>query len=486
MRQGFLAGRGTRRTFFRFALALLIVVGLAAGATSVVIASHPGATVLVDGSDATSDAGGCGDAANPCDTIQAGVGHANAGDTIQVAAGLYSENVIVDRSVSIAGAGAGSTIVDGATIDTVFTIFGGEVVELSGMTIQNGGGAFGGGILNAGSAVTLSDSAVQSNTAALIGGGIMNFINGQMTIVGSTISDNTADDIGGGIANLGVSMVIINSTVSGNTALAGGGIANLGLLSVHNATITDNSATDAGVINSGDLMLANTVIAAQAAGGDCLSEGVITSLGHNLDSDGTCELTGVGDKPGVAPMLWPLADNRGPTRTHLPRTGSPVIDAGDPLGCTDDMGSPLAADQRGFRRHVDGGSGSARCDMGAVEIELKVNSQLQLIGYQAPRPGQTPPGGIFPITATFRNLGGPLDSLFFRTVILSYKNGVAPHPELSNRRAGTPPHEGSELDVALPGGVLNTGDTIQVTYQIMIPRNAVFAFFTDAYTLLEP
>ncbi|MCI0438517.1 MAG: hypothetical protein L0177_05240 [Chloroflexi bacterium] len=486
MRQGSLAGRGTRRTFFRFALALLIIIGLAAGATSVVIASHPGTTVLVDSSDATPDAGGCGDAVNPCGSIQAAIDHANPGDTIQVAAGLYFENVIVDRSVSIAGAGASSTVVDGSGLDTVFTIFGGEVVELSGMTIQNGNGPFGGGILNGGSAVTLAHSAVQNNTASLIGGGIVNFIGGEMRIEGVTVSDNAADDIGGGIANLGISMVIINSTISGNTALAGGGIANLGFMSVHNATITDNSATDAGVINGGDLMLANTIIAAQSAGDDCLSEGVITSLGHNLDSDGTCELTGAGDMPGVAPMLWPLADNRGPTPTHLPKKGSPVIDTGDPLGCADDVGNPLAADQRGFRRHMDGGSGSARCDIGAVEIEQKVTSQLQLIGYQAPSPGQTPPGGIFPITATFRNVGGPLENLFFRTAILSYNDGVAPHPELSNRRAGTPPHEGSELDVALPAGVLNTGDTIQVTYQVMLPRIAAFTFFTDAHTILEP
>ena len=49
--------------------------------------------------------------------------------------------------------------------------------------------------------------------------------------------------------------------------------------------------------------------------------------------------------------------------------GSPVVDAGDPAGCTHHEGGPLPVDQRGFPRHVDGGSGSATCDIGAVELQ---------------------------------------------------------------------------------------------------------------------
>ena len=32
----------------------------------------------------------------------------------------------------------------------------------------------------------------------------------------------------------------------------------------------------------------------------------------------------------IDPLLGPLFDNGGPTRTHVPLVGSPVIDAGDP------------------------------------------------------------------------------------------------------------------------------------------------------------
>ena len=57
-------------------------------------------------------------------------------------------------------------------------------------------------------------------------------------------------------------------------------------------------------------------------------------------------------------MLGPLQDNGGPTETHLPLTGSPVIDAGSP-----DCPLP-ATDQRGVARPE-----GAACDIGAVEVE---------------------------------------------------------------------------------------------------------------------
>jgi hypothetical protein len=59
----------------------------------------------------------------------------------------------------------------------------------------------------------------------------------------------------------------------------------------------------------------------------------------------------------VAPALSPLADNGGPTRTMMPRSGSPVINAADP-----EFEAPPTTDQRGSARVVGG-----RADMGAVE-----------------------------------------------------------------------------------------------------------------------
>ena len=65
-----------------------------------------GATIVVDGDDATPDAAGCGDAANPCDTIQGGVDAAASGDTVRVLAGAdpYAEAVrITTKDLRLVG-----------------------------------------------------------------------------------------------------------------------------------------------------------------------------------------------------------------------------------------------------------------------------------------------------------------------------------------------------------------------------------------------
>jgi len=49
----------------------------------------------------------------------------------------------------------------------------------------------------------------------------------------------------------------------------------------------------------------------------------VISGGNNLDSDGSCSFAAAGDQNGVDPQLGPLADNGGPTMTHLPAAAAP-------------------------------------------------------------------------------------------------------------------------------------------------------------------
>jgi hypothetical protein len=102
----------------------------------------------------------------------------------------------------------------------------------------------------------------------------------------------------------------------------------------------------------------------------------ITSNGHNLDSDNTCNLTAVGDLPDTDPRLGPLQDNGGPTLTHTLLFGSPAMDAADNSACP-------ATDQRGFTRPMDGdGDGTPTCDIGAFErLELRGRFPLVLSSY---------------------------------------------------------------------------------------------------------
>jgi hypothetical protein len=116
----------------------------------------------------------------------------------------------------------------------------------------------------------------------------------------------------------------------------------------------------------------NTLVVFGDVGGDC--SGHVTSLGHNIDSDGTCGLTADGDiSPGYV-LTGELADNGGPTRTHaLMPSGCPsdaclgpndAVDNGDAATCP-------SADQRGQPRAFDGdGDGVAECDIGAYEMQM--------------------------------------------------------------------------------------------------------------------
>ncbi len=206
---------------------------------------------------------------------------------------------------------------------------------------------------------------------------------GAITLSDSTLSGNSSKGGGGGLSvdtddggnGSAVPVVMTNCTVSGNTALAGGGgIVNFtGTLRLQNVTVTANNATGADNIGDGVASLndvgvrtevSNSIISGNL-GNDVSSDFVqdgtastLFSLGYNLIGGGTnAGFNQTGDQRNVAnPNLGALANNGGPTQTHLPQSGSPAIDKGD---------TTLTTDQRGpaFTRPV----GTAD-DIGAVEV----------------------------------------------------------------------------------------------------------------------
>jgi CSLREA domain-containing protein len=434
----------------------LLVPGQAAHAASLTVTTTQD-ELAADGNCSLREAIQAANTDSAVDGCAAGSG----ADVITLPAGTYTlaipgpdedanatGDLDVSGSLTIAGAGTGATVIDGAQLDRVLDVAAGASVTLRGLTIRDGlpyafggggirnGGTLaldhvtvtdnqtagnpsaGGGILNTGS-LSLVDSVVSSNHAFggySPGGGIDNE-QGTLTLERSTVSGNTTGGsftFGAGIATGGGTLTVERSAVSGNVAGAGGGISSQGgaivafsdstlsgnkasggggfisssgaVATFTNATISGNEATavDGGGLdaagNSVITVISSTVsgnsafggggitksrdpgsgvklknsILAYNSGGDCGD--YFTSLGHNLASDGTCNLGGAGDLNGVDPLLGPLADNGGPTLTQALLAGSPAIDAG-----SDDC-PPPATDQRGVVRPQGG-----KCDIGAYE-----------------------------------------------------------------------------------------------------------------------
>ena len=191
-------------------------------------------------------------------SLREAIRYSAAGDTIQLQAGTYrltrlgpiedigsTGDLDVSRSLTITGAGAQQTIVDGNSSDRAFDIQPGVPgVTISDLTVRNGV-AF-----------------ASSSTSPVEGGGIRN--NGHLTLLRTTVTNNRTAVIlgrasGGGLWNgPGATLelrysTVSNNTVEGGTAMtdfavavgsmgAGGGIYTLGRLDVRDSTIADNQA----------------------------------------------------------------------------------------------------------------------------------------------------------------------------------------------------------------------------------------------------
>jgi hypothetical protein len=325
-------------------------------------------------------------------TIRYAISRSVSGDSIRVASATYTENLSIGVNLTIVGASAWTTIIDGGHSGTAVAITSaGAHVSLSQLTIRNGSGKThgGGGIYNLG-LLTITNGTISGNgsddTVAAgggLGGGIYN--SGTLTVVQSSVTGNSvsrfrmgASAFGGGIYNTG-RLTLTNSTVSANQAVDfwpagvayGGGIATAGgTVAINNGTISLNSAIihtpvgsagtfGGGIYNkSGAATLQNSVVANNTYGGNC--NGSVASHGHNLSSDLTCHFNGAGDQSNNNPKLGALQNNGGFTKTMALLAGSPATDAGNPSGCTDGNGHRLTVDQRGHSRPT-----ISACDIGA-------------------------------------------------------------------------------------------------------------------------
>ena len=349
--------------------------------------------------------------------IQANAG--GGGDTIVLSAGTYTLSIgsgdddanqgdlDIKNNVTIIGAGATSTIIDGGGIDRVFELRGGsDFVTMSDLTIQGGSiNGKGGGVhvQNGSTSLTLDRVIVQNNFADN-GAGIFN--EGTMTLTDViianngdvvnttegggihnkeiailnrvTISGNQADT-GGGIHNdnsAGTQITLTNVTVSGNTAgSGGGGLYSENTATIINSTFTLNDADSGGGIRvqSGDTTITNTIVAGNTAtsANDDVQGTFHSNSSFNLigDNTGSTNLVDgvdgnmVGDNATqIDALLNPLADNGGFGETHSLQTGSLAINTGA------NMNAPVN-DARGVAR-------DAIVDIGAFELTSATTTKV--------------------------------------------------------------------------------------------------------------
>jgi hypothetical protein len=392
------------------------------GAGTVVI--NPG-TVITGNTDLNQGAGVYVDA------IQ--VGNVFVGAPMTMTGTVVSNNQALAAGITASGGGisnAGNgtmTIVDSTVSDNFSGGMGGgfsdennqgTLVVRNSRFLGNSAIGNGGGIQEGGPSTTIRDTEVAGNSSGASGGGL--FANGTtLTVTGSTFAGNTDIAGGGGIelqttgsgAN---ASAITNSTIAGNSALSnagtstGGGIdapaAFTGSLTLADDTINGNVASNGGGVSwagaaGSAFTVQDTIIAGNNAGAGPDANnaaGTFTDNGGNLigvsgAGSGNTGFTAATTQTGTAlsplnPLLGPLQNNGGPTRTEAPQAGSPAVNKGVnaniPLGIT--------TDQRGFLRIVGG-----TVDIGAVEFQPPATTlQLNVT------PNPVPPGQPVTFTAT--------------------------------------------------------------------------------------
>ena len=365
--------------------------------------------------------------------IQSGVNIVCGKGTVYVAAGIYDqpagnlyEIVWLDDNVTLVGAGAITTIIDGGNQYRGISISShpGQVNNISGFTIRNGRGpnynasilsnfiGYGAGIgltfphsnthLFNGSRdapdgggifitdeheVNIYDCSIINNRGQR-GGGIYN--SGQLTMNRCTVSGNYAYSYGGGIYMYWpgppeATLAMTNCTVSGNTAtgnsLNGGGIYCATTMRLTNVTIANNSLTGTDSAGGGFANLAgnssyfkNCIVANNTAtntlynnGYDSTGGAGVHSRGNNIDSENSCYFSQATDQVNTNPQLGALQNNGGPTSTCAITKVSPAYNRGD-------LGSAPATDQRGFPRPA------GVCSIGAYEVAVTAASVSTNLG----------------------------------------------------------------------------------------------------------
>lgn len=322
----------------------------------------------------------------------------------------------------------------------------------------------------------------------------VNVVNGSLSITDTTVSGTEIDD-GLEISDVSGSAVVSRTTLSSNGmgGLFVSGETTPTTVTVVNSTISDNTKSGIIVSMGGTVAVQHSTIVDNHLRGVTLVLGGAVTATHTIltdNDDGAIDIvagsaavqysllptgsgyTGSGNVATDDSLLGPLSDNGGPTETHLPMTGSPAINAGNPA-----ISSPPSVDQRGLPRVV------STIDIGAVEvaatpppnrgsvsilpISVNVSESVGTVPFTITRSGGT--AGAVSVKVSTQNLSAaaPADYVALSQVV-SFADGVGGSKTVNLTIVDDAKVEGSEaLKVRLSqatGGV--TIGTSQATVTI--------------------
>jgi fibronectin-binding autotransporter adhesin len=201
---------------------------------------------------------------------------------------LTMGELLITDSVTITGPSKVLTV-SGNNASRVFDISaaGTITVTITGLTISHGKAAgAGGGLLNQGKIVTLTNCTISNNTTTTgnSGGGIAS-VGGFLTLNSCTVTSNTSGAAGGGAFCGSNASVLLNSCTIGNnktTGLnSGGGVSNVtSTLTLQGCTVSGNSAGENGGGIDGNSAV-NVTIRDTTISGNTAVNGAGVSLGSS-------------------------------------------------------------------------------------------------------------------------------------------------------------------------------------------------------------
>jgi hypothetical protein len=247
----------------------------------------PAPALSCDGSavlcvDAGASGAPDGTAALPFATVTEAITAAAPGATIQVAAGTYTDPVVIAAAEGLSLIGgfaaggdfsardsqANETVLQGTDDTSVVSITSSHGIRVEGFRVTGGGGT--------------------TDTYTWYGGGVhIDRDSTDVAIIGNRIDSNAVDHgddpgstVGGGIANFGNEISIIGNVIENNGAGRGSGIASGGTATIQGNTVNGN-------VSTGD------------HGGGMYLYGVVSVLGNHIEANRVGEVLGYGWGGGI-------------------------------------------------------------------------------------------------------------------------------------------------------------------------------------------